>query len=169
MPDGAPIVVATFSGSVFGILAASGEIAWRYEPLGGVPGVMTSDRPYQEKGLVDAIGSIFRSAAAESSNLGVHVPSRLLVTERHVFLAQSGDLACLGYLTGAVVWLRKQSIPTSDVTLLFHEDKLVVGHTGRVQAFSAADGAFLWAATSDSRGHVALGVPGNAAQVDENT
>ena len=95
--------------------------------------------------------------------------SRLVVTDTHVVLGSRLEqaLVCLSYATGAKIWHVKPPL-YADECLLVDGEHVFVGQGGEVACHSLADGRLLWHEKFKGLGggRVAIGFPGNVAQID---
>lgn len=92
--------------------------------------------------------------------------TRIAIDAERVVVGGGHELASLAYDTGALIWRVKCPLLVS--TLLVDGDVVLVGSQGTVICFASSDGSFLWhdGLKGFGIGAVALGFPGNAAQID---
>lgn len=95
-----------------------------------------------------------------------HWPARLLFPVGRVLLAYSDELVCLSYAKGELLWRSK--VPTGTMSIVADGDEIFFGSLGEVGCVDANTGAVLWhhPFKGMGQGAVALGVPGNVAQID---
>lgn len=94
--------------------------------------------------------------------------SRVLVTDERVVVGGERSLSCVAYATGAPLW--SVDCPIYVGTWLHDAGQLFVSGTGEVVCFDLLNGRQVWHDSFQGYGIVssALGVPGNAAQVDHS-
>ncbi len=93
---------------------------------------------------------------------------RIAIAETRVLVCGGSLVACLAYDTGKELWRRES--PVFAATLLVEGDRFFVAGSGTLAAFDIETGKLLWHEPFKGHGHgpVALGVPGNVVQADEN-
>jgi len=85
-----------------------------------------------------------------------------------VVLAYGNELVCLDYATGVMMW-NNPDVPNSGHTVLLDHDQIFLGSNGKITCVDGNTGAVLWHHPFDDlgQGALAIGLPGNVAQVDE--
>jgi len=94
--------------------------------------------------------------------------ARLLFPPGRVLLGYHKELVCLAYMTGQVLW--RTDVPTSTNSIVVDGDEIFFGAAGEVGCVDVNTGALLWHHPFPGMGAtaVALGVPGNVAQIDHS-
>ncbi|MDC3962575.1 PQQ-binding-like beta-propeller repeat protein [Polyangium jinanense] len=94
--------------------------------------------------------------------------ARLLFPLGRVLLGYHKELVCLAYTTGEVLWRTAMPMPTSSIVV--DGDEIFVGSGGEAACVDVNTGALLWhhPFKGMGAGAVALGVPGNVAQIDHS-
>jgi len=92
--------------------------------------------------------------------------ARLLFPPGRVLLAYHKDLVCLAYANGQVLW--QTAVPTPTDSIVVDGDEIFFGAVGEAACVDVNTGALLWHHPFPGMGTtaVALGVPGNVAQID---
>ncbi len=103
---------------------------------------------------------VWRWAHEESSS------ARLLLPPGRVLLGYTHELVCLDYATGELSWRTK--VPVATGTIVADGDEVFFGSAGEVGCVDVNTGTLLWHQPfrGMGQGAVALGVPGNVAQID---
>lgn len=93
---------------------------------------------------------------------------RLLFPPGRVLLGYHKELACLVYTTGQVLW--RTAVPVATDTIVVDGDEIFFGAVGEACCVDVNTGALLWHHPFKGMGAtaVALGVPGNVAQIDQS-
>ena len=91
---------------------------------------------------------------------------RLFVTERRVYAVGKDRIVCLAYETGKKVWSAVS--PVMLETVVLDGAQILGGIAGEVVCLSAETGEVLWRDRFQGMGiaPVAVGFPGNTAQID---
>ncbi|MDI3291574.1 PQQ-binding-like beta-propeller repeat protein [Polyangium sp. 15x6] len=91
---------------------------------------------------------------------------RLLFAPERVLLGYGKELVCLAYETGQVLW--QTSVPVWIDSILVDGNEIFFGAVGEAGCVDVNTGALLWhhPFTGMGTSSVALGVPGNVAQID---
>ena len=128
-PGPAPITVIAFNGHVTGVERRTGRILWRWDHA-------------------------------------AQLRCRLDFAENVVFVSLQEGVACLAYLTGVLVWW--VPLPFYVGSLVCDGDELFVAGSGEAACLDRSTGAVLWHHPFKGMGAqpVAIGVPGNVAQMD---
>lgn len=94
--------------------------------------------------------------------------ARLLFAPGRVLLAYHQELVCLAYANGQVLW--RTAVPTSTDSIVVDGDEIFFGAVGEAACVDVNTGALLWHHPFPGMGTaaVALGVPGNVAQIDRS-
>ncbi|MDC0742960.1 outer membrane protein assembly factor BamB family protein [Polyangium mundeleinium] len=94
--------------------------------------------------------------------------ARLLFAPGRVLLGYHKELVCLAYTTGQVLW--RTAVPTSTDSIVVDGDEIFFGAVGEAGCVDVNTGALLWhhPFTGMGTSAVALGVPGNVAQIDRS-
>ncbi|MDC3962577.1 PQQ-binding-like beta-propeller repeat protein [Polyangium jinanense] len=96
-------------------------------------------------------------------------PARLLFPPGRVLLGYQRELVCLAYTTGQLLW--RTTVPTSTAgSIVVDGDEIFFGGGGEAACVDVNTGALLWHHPFKGMGAwaVALGVPGNVAQIDHD-
>jgi outer membrane protein assembly factor BamB len=94
--------------------------------------------------------------------------ARLLFAPERVLLGYHKELVCLAYATGQVLW--RTTVPTWIDSIVVDGDEIFFGAGGEAGCVDVNTGALLWHHPFKGMGStaVALGVPGNVAQIDRS-
>ena len=94
--------------------------------------------------------------------------ARLLFPPGRVLLAYYKELLCLAYANGQVLW--RTAVPTPTDSIVVDGDEIFFGAAGEAGCVDMTTGALLWHHPFKGMGAtaVALGVPGNVAQIDQS-
>jgi len=94
--------------------------------------------------------------------------ARLLFAPERVLLGYHKEIVCLAYATGQVLW--RTTVPTWIDSIVVDGDEIFFGAGGEAGCVDVNTGALLWHHPFKGMGAtaVALGVPGNVAQIDRS-
>ncbi len=141
------LLIAAFSGRVFGIDRMTGARRWEFEGR-------------------EAGGTLSETVAGASGRAMAPIV-RVLVFGGRVYAFFGNELCCLEYANGKLIW----RVPTIGLArgaaLLHDEERLFIAGHGALACFNR-DGDLLWRDEFHGKGHgkMALALPGFAAQAD---
>ena len=94
--------------------------------------------------------------------------ARLLFAPERVLLGYHKEIVCLAYATGQVLW--RTTVPTWIDSIVVDGDEIFFGAGGEAGCVDVNTGTLLWHHPFKGMGAtaVALGVPGNVAQIDRS-
>lgn len=94
--------------------------------------------------------------------------ARLLFPPGRVLLGYHKELVCLAYASGQELW--RTAVPTPVGSIVVDGDEIFFGAVGEAGCVDVNTGALLWHHPFRGMGStaVALGVPGNVAQIDHS-